>query len=146
MRSIRGCVRAWDGLADADVRVYFATVPGPKWRNWQTRTFEGRVGQPVGVRVPPSAPCFPTRAPGLIDFRRAHARMSKRSTASRAGVPQHRRHSRRRLAGGLTNKEIGALVHLSAHTIRDRLENIAAVFDVRSRAEIVAEAFRSGLI
>ena len=24
MRSIRGCVRAWDGLADADVRVYFA--------------------------------------------------------------------------------------------------------------------------
>ena len=30
----------------------------PKWRNWQTRTFEGRVGQPVGVRVPPSAPYF----------------------------------------------------------------------------------------
>jgi len=63
-----------------------------------------------------------------------------------AGVPQHRRHSRRRLAGGLTNKEIGALVHLSAHTIKDRLEKIAAVFDVRSRAEIVAEAFRAGLI
>ena len=34
------------------------TLPSlaPKWRNWQTRTFEGRVGQPVGVRVPPSAP------------------------------------------------------------------------------------------
>src|SRR6185503_5543439 len=28
----------------------------PKWRNWQTRTFEGRVRQLVGVRVPPSAP------------------------------------------------------------------------------------------
>jgi hypothetical protein len=28
----------------------------PKWRNWQTRTFEGRVEQSVGVRVPPSAP------------------------------------------------------------------------------------------
>ena len=27
----------------------------PKWRNWQTRTFEGRVRQLVGVRVPPSA-------------------------------------------------------------------------------------------
>ncbi len=61
-------------------------------------------------------------------------------------MPQHRRHSRRRLAGGLTTKEIGALVHLSAHTISDRLEKIAAVFDVRSRGEIVAEAFRSGLI
>jgi len=52
----------------------------------------------------------------------------------------------RYVAGGLTNKEIGGLVHLSAHTIKDRLEKIAAVFDVRSRAEIVAEAFRAGLI
>src|SRR5213592_2645948 len=40
----------------------------------------------------------------------------------------------RYVAGGLTNKEIGGLVHLSAHTIKDRLEKIAAVFDVRSRA------------
>src|SRR5437899_5064065 len=52
----------------------------------------------------------------------------------------------RYVAGGLTTKEIGGLVHLSAHTIKDRLEKIAAVFDVRSRAEIVAEAFRAGLI
>jgi len=52
----------------------------------------------------------------------------------------------RYVAGGLTNKEIGSLVHLSAHTIKDRLEKIAASFDVRSRAEIVAEAFRAGLI
>ena len=50
------------------------------------------------------------------------------------------------VAGGLTNKEIGSLVHLSSHTIKDRLEKIAAAFDVRSRAEIVAEAFRAGLI
>ena len=50
------------------------------------------------------------------------------------------------MAGGLTNKEIGSLVHLSSHTIKDRLEKIAATFDVRSRAEIVAEAFRAGLI
>src|SRR5438445_10550494 len=50
------------------------------------------------------------------------------------------------VAGGLTNKEIGSLVHLSSHTIKDRLEKIAAAFDVRSRAEIVAEAFRAGLL
>ena len=28
----------------------------PEWWNWQTRTFEGRVGQPMRVRVPPPAP------------------------------------------------------------------------------------------
>src|SRR5438067_1040535 len=26
-----------------------------KWRNWQTRTFEGRVEKSMGVQVPPSA-------------------------------------------------------------------------------------------
>ena len=52
----------------------------------------------------------------------------------------------RYVAGGLTNKEIASLVHLSSHTIKDRLEKIASTFDVRSRAEIVAEAFRAGLI
>ena len=52
----------------------------------------------------------------------------------------------RYVAGGLTNKEIASLVHLSSHTIKDRLEKIASSFDVRSRAEIVAEAFRAGLI
>jgi len=63
-----------------------------------------------------------------------------------AGVPQHRRHSRRRLAGGLTTKEIGALVHLSAHTNRDRLEKIAAVFDVRSRLAHVHAAHQGAAI
>ena len=50
------------------------------------------------------------------------------------------------LAKGLTNKEIAAHVHLSAHTIKDHLEKIGAAFDVRSRTEIVAEALRAGLI
>ena len=49
-----------DGRSNCHPRtltVYSVPIPhGPKWRNWQTRTFEGRVGQPVGVRVPPSAP------------------------------------------------------------------------------------------
>src|SRR5204862_219436 len=39
----------------------------------------------------------------------------------------------RYVAGGLTNKEIASLVHLSSHTIKDRLEKIASTFDVRSR-------------
>ena len=50
------------------------------------------------------------------------------------------------VAGGLTNKQIGEHLHLSAHTIKDRLENIAAALNVRTRTEIVAEALRRGLI
>ena len=50
------------------------------------------------------------------------------------------------LAKGLTNKEIAAKVHLSAHTVKDHLEKIGAAFDVRSRTEIVAEALRAGVI
>jgi DNA-binding NarL/FixJ family response regulator len=52
----------------------------------------------------------------------------------------------RHIAAGLTNKEIAAEVHLSPHTIKDRLEKIAATFDVRSRAEIVAQSMRAGLL
>jgi len=36
--------------ASASVMAYSETAP--KWRNWQTRTFEGRVGQPVGFESP----------------------------------------------------------------------------------------------
>lgn len=52
----------------------------------------------------------------------------------------------RHLAKGLTNKEIGAQVHLSAYTIKDHLEKIGVALAVRSRTEIVAEALRAGLI
>jgi DNA-binding NarL/FixJ family response regulator len=52
----------------------------------------------------------------------------------------------RHLARGLTNKEIGALVHRSPHTVKDHLEKICAALEVRSRTEIVATALRIGLI
>jgi two-component system, NarL family, response regulator DegU len=52
----------------------------------------------------------------------------------------------RHLAKGLTNKEIAAQVHLSAHTIKDHLEKIGVAYGARSRTEIVAEALRAGLI
>jgi DNA-binding NarL/FixJ family response regulator len=50
------------------------------------------------------------------------------------------------LAKGLTNREIGQRLHVSEHTIKDRLERISATLGARSRTEIVAEAFRRGLI
>jgi DNA-binding NarL/FixJ family response regulator len=52
----------------------------------------------------------------------------------------------RYLSRGLSNKEIAALVHLSPHTVKDRLEKIRATLDARSRTEIVAAAFRTGLL
>jgi DNA-binding NarL/FixJ family response regulator len=52
----------------------------------------------------------------------------------------------RHLARGLTNKQIAAMIHRSPHTVKDRLEKIGAILDVRSRTEIVAAALRTGLI
>ncbi len=52
----------------------------------------------------------------------------------------------RSLAEGMTNKQIGLRIHLSPHTVKDRLEKIFGVLDVRSRTEVVAEAVRRGLI
>jgi len=52
----------------------------------------------------------------------------------------------RHVAAGLTNKQIAALVHLSPHTVKDRLERMAATLGVRSRTEIVAESMRAGLL
>jgi len=52
----------------------------------------------------------------------------------------------RHLAHGLTNKQIGALLHRSPHTVKDHLEKICAVLEVRSRTQVVAAALQIGLI
>jgi two-component system response regulator DevR len=52
----------------------------------------------------------------------------------------------RHLARGLTNKQIGVLVHRSPYTVKDHLEKICAALEVRSRTEVVAAALRIGLI
>jgi NarL family two-component system response regulator LiaR len=52
----------------------------------------------------------------------------------------------RYLAKGLSNKQIAALIHRSPHTVKDRLEKICAVLEVRSRTGIVAKALRTRLI
>jgi len=50
------------------------------------------------------------------------------------------------LSRGLSNKEIGRLVHLSTSTIKDHLERISGALGVHSRAGIVGEALRRGLV
>ena len=52
----------------------------------------------------------------------------------------------RHLSEGRTDKEIGALVHLSPHTVRDHLKRVRGILAVHSRAAIVREAMKRGLI
>ncbi len=78
----------------------------------------------------------------------AHAMPGNRNAFSQLGgvLSDGDRAIIRHVATGRTNKEIGALVHLSPHTIKDRLEKIAAALGVRSRTEVVAESMRAGLV
>lgn len=52
----------------------------------------------------------------------------------------------RHLSEGHTIKEIAERVHLSSHTVKDRLAKIRDKLAVRSRTGIVAEAMKRGLI
>jgi PAS domain S-box-containing protein len=50
------------------------------------------------------------------------------------------------LAGGMSNREIAERVHLSIHTIKDRIEKIMRYFGVTRRAELAAKAARQGFV
>jgi len=50
------------------------------------------------------------------------------------------------VAEGLTNREIGARLHLSHYTVKDYLTRIMRKLGTRSRAETVARAVQQGLL
>jgi PAS domain S-box-containing protein len=50
------------------------------------------------------------------------------------------------LARGHSNREIGAAVHLSPNTVKDRVSKLMRILGARSRAEVVAQAARRGLM
>jgi DNA-binding NarL/FixJ family response regulator len=50
------------------------------------------------------------------------------------------------VAEGLTNREIGARLHLSHYTVKDYLTRIMRKLNTRSRAETVARAVQQGLL
>lgn len=52
----------------------------------------------------------------------------------------------RHLSRGLTNKEIASLLHISTSSVKDHLLRISTVLGVHSRAAIVGEALRRGLV
>jgi DNA-binding NarL/FixJ family response regulator len=52
----------------------------------------------------------------------------------------------RHLCAGLTNQRIAEHVHLSPHTIKDRIEKLCGIFGVRSRVALAAEAVKRDLV
>ena len=62
------------------------SAPGSSgWRNWQTHTFEGRMGQPVGVRVPLPTPFGPDSEGAARHPRRGGWRARRMCRPSAAG-------------------------------------------------------------
>jgi DNA-binding NarL/FixJ family response regulator len=51
-----------------------------------------------------------------------------------------------RIAGGATNREIAASLHLSPHTVKEHTSALYRKLDVRNRAEAVQRAQRLGLL
>jgi PAS domain S-box-containing protein len=50
------------------------------------------------------------------------------------------------LGAGASNREIGEAVHLSPNTVKDRVSKLMRILSARSRAEVVAQAARRGLM
>ncbi len=51
-----------------------------------------------------------------------------------------------RIAGGATNREIAASLHLSPHTVKEHTSALYRKLEVRNRAEAVQRAQRIGLL
>jgi PAS domain S-box-containing protein len=69
-----------------------------------------------------------------------------RATAERMGLGSQDLEIVELLAAGCTNPEIARRVHLSPHTVKDRVGKLMGVFDARTRVEVVAQASKHGLI
>jgi PAS domain S-box-containing protein len=69
-----------------------------------------------------------------------------RITADRLGLSATDLQILELLAAGCSNPEIAQEIHLSPHTVKDRVAKLMGVFDARSRTEVVAQAARHGLI
>ena len=69
-----------------------------------------------------------------------------RATAERIGLNGQDLEIIELLASGHSNQEIARLVHLSPHTVKDRVAKLMGVFQAHTRVEVVAQAARHGLI
>lgn len=69
-----------------------------------------------------------------------------RATAERMGLSGQDLEIIDLLAEGCSNPEIARRVHLSPHTVKDRVAKLMGVFGAHTRVEVVAKAARHGLI
>jgi PAS domain S-box-containing protein len=69
-----------------------------------------------------------------------------RATAVRIGLSDQDLEIIELLAAGRTNPEIARRVHLSPHTVKDRVAKLMGIFNARTRVEVVVQASRHGLI
>jgi PAS domain S-box-containing protein len=69
-----------------------------------------------------------------------------RATAERLGLGSTDLEIVELLASGCSNAEIARQVHLSPHTVKDRVAKLMGIFAARTRGEVVAQAARHGLI
>ena len=69
----------------------------------------------------------------------------QRPTATPTATPRERA-VLELVADGLTNREIGEQLGISARTAQKHLENLFTKFGVHDRAQLVSHAFRSGLL
>ena len=69
-----------------------------------------------------------------------------RATAERMGLGSKDLEIIEFLAEGCSNPEIARRVHLSPHTVKDRVAKLMGVFGAHTRVEVVAKAARHGLI
>jgi PAS domain S-box-containing protein len=69
-----------------------------------------------------------------------------RATAERMGLGGQDLEIIELLAEGCSNPEIARRVHLSPHTVKDRVSKLMGIFGAHTRVEVVAKAARHGLI
>jgi PAS domain S-box-containing protein len=69
-----------------------------------------------------------------------------RATAERMGLGSQDLEIIEMLAAGCSNPEIARRIHLSPHTVKDRVAKLMGIFGARTRVEVVAQAARYGLI
>lgn len=69
-----------------------------------------------------------------------------RATAERMGLSGQDLEIIELLAEGYSNPEIAKRIHLSPHTVKDRVAKLMSVFGAHTRVEVVAKAARHGLI
>ncbi|MFZ5815590.1 MAG: helix-turn-helix transcriptional regulator [Bacillota bacterium] len=83
--------------------------------------------------------------PALAQAEAALARLSSARTPAPGGLTERERAVVRLVARGLTDREIGAQLHISPRTVGGHLGNIFAKLNLTSRSALVAWALRHGV-